>query len=90
MPLAPDPSLVERLAASLPELPAARIARFRERVRRCPRRTRQISTPTPAAADYFERVAELSGDAKGSADWVRNQPSSVEHVPAARLAALSP
>src|SRR5205085_11884247 len=43
---------------------------------------------SPAIADYFERVAELSGDAKAAADWVRNQPSSVAGVPADRLAAL--
>jgi aspartyl-tRNA(Asn)/glutamyl-tRNA(Gln) amidotransferase subunit B len=87
VPLAPEPALVERLAGALPELPAARTGRFRTDYGLAARDAVDLNA-SPAIADYFERVAELSGDAKAAADWVRNQPSSVAGVPADRLAAL--
>jgi aspartyl-tRNA(Asn)/glutamyl-tRNA(Gln) amidotransferase subunit B len=87
VPLAPSPETVERLRAAMPELPAARIARFREAFGLSAQDATDLNV-SPRVADYFERVAELAGDGKAAADWVRNQPSSVETVPAEGLAGL--
>jgi aspartyl-tRNA(Asn)/glutamyl-tRNA(Gln) amidotransferase subunit B len=87
VPLAPSRETVERLRAAMPELPAARIARFREAYGLSAQDATDLNA-SPRVADYFERVAELAGDGKAAADWVRNQPSSVEAVPAEGLAGL--
>jgi aspartyl-tRNA(Asn)/glutamyl-tRNA(Gln) amidotransferase subunit B len=87
VPLAPSAELVERLRAGLPELPAARIERFVGQYGL----SRQYATDLNAAAavaDYFEAVAERSGDAKAAADWVLNQPAAAGSVPVEGLGGL--
>ena len=85
VPLAPSGELVERLRAAMPELPAARIARFRSQYGLSAQDAGDLNA-SGRAADYFEQVAELAGDPKAAADWVRNQPGSVERLPAEKLA----
>jgi aspartyl-tRNA(Asn)/glutamyl-tRNA(Gln) amidotransferase subunit B len=87
VPLAPSRETVERLRADMPELPAARIARFQARYGLSAQDAADLNV-SPRVADYFEAVAELAGDAKAASDWVRNQPASVDRVPPDRLAAL--
>jgi aspartyl-tRNA(Asn)/glutamyl-tRNA(Gln) amidotransferase subunit B len=87
VPLAPSREAVERLRRTLPELPATRVARFQEQFGLSAQDATDLNA-TPAAADYFERVAEAGGDAKAAADWVRNQPAGVGRIPAVGTAAL--
>ena len=54
---------------SLPELPAAKRMRFMESYG-LRESDAQVLTATRAMSDYFERVAETSGDPKTSANWV--------------------
>jgi aspartyl-tRNA(Asn)/glutamyl-tRNA(Gln) amidotransferase subunit B len=74
----PEPDLVplrigdawmSRIQESMPELPASKRARFvgpyglREY-------DAQVLTQTRASAEYFERVASVSGDPRAAANWV--------------------
>jgi aspartyl-tRNA(Asn)/glutamyl-tRNA(Gln) amidotransferase subunit B len=87
VPLAPPRQLVDRLARELPELPAARVARFRADHGLSAQDATDLNA-TPEIAAYFEDVVRESGDAKAAADWVRNQPSAVGLIPAGGLASL--
>jgi aspartyl-tRNA(Asn)/glutamyl-tRNA(Gln) amidotransferase subunit B len=88
VPLAPGAELIERLRASLPELPAARIERF-SRDHALPVQYATDLNAEGRIADYFEAVAAASGDAKAAADWVLNtRPAPVDTLPAASLGAL--
>ena len=87
VPLEPSAELVEQLRGELPELPAARIARF-ESDYGLPEQYAVDLNADPVVADYFEQVAGLSGDAKAAADWVINQPTAVAAVPASGLAGI--
>ena len=81
----PEPDLVplrvseawrDRIRAAMPELPAARRARFigsyglREY-------DAQVLTATRATSDYFEKVAATSGDARAAANWVMGDLSAL-------------
>jgi aspartyl-tRNA(Asn)/glutamyl-tRNA(Gln) amidotransferase subunit B len=77
----PDPDLPPlRLARDwidaqrrlLPELPAARRARFQEALG-LPRYDAEVLTSSPALAGYFEAVVAAHGDAKASANWVTGE-----------------
>ena len=87
VPLEPSRDDVERLRSGLPELPGARIARFRDELG-IPAHDAVDLNATPAIAGYFEAVVAAGADPKAAADWVRNQPGAVDHVPAASLAGL--
>ncbi len=87
VPLAPAAELIEQLRGQLPELPAARIARFESQFG-LPRQYATDLNSEGRRADYFEAVAGAA-DPKTAADWVLNtRPSPVDAVPAASLAAL--
>jgi aspartyl-tRNA(Asn)/glutamyl-tRNA(Gln) amidotransferase subunit B len=87
VPLAPSSELIDRLRDGLPELPAARIARFAEGYG-LPAQYAADLNAEPRIADYFEAVA-AEADGKSAADWVLNtRPSPVDEVPAGRLAQL--
>ncbi len=87
VPLAPAAELVERLREELPELPAARTARFAESYGLPPQYATDLNAE-PRLADYFEAVA-AHADAKSAADWVLNtRPAPVDEVPPERLAEL--
>ncbi len=87
VPLRPSAELVERVRGGLPELPAARIARFQQEMG-LPAQYAADLNASGELADYFEQVAIACGDAKAAADWVLNQPTAVSAVAAQRLAAL--
>jgi aspartyl-tRNA(Asn)/glutamyl-tRNA(Gln) amidotransferase subunit B len=87
VPLEPSPDLVERLRGGLPELPAARIERFERQYGLSPQYATDLNSSS-LVADYFEAVAERSGDAKAAADWVLNQPTAVATVPVEGLGGL--
>jgi aspartyl-tRNA(Asn)/glutamyl-tRNA(Gln) amidotransferase subunit B len=69
LPLRIDDEWLARVRASMPELPARKRARFvadfglREY-------DAEVLTQTRAASEYFETVAQVSGDAKSAANWV--------------------
>jgi len=74
----PEPDLVplrvseawrERVRAAMPELPAARRARFIESYG-LREYDAQVLTSTREMSDYFEKVAATSGDARAAANWV--------------------
>jgi aspartyl-tRNA(Asn)/glutamyl-tRNA(Gln) amidotransferase subunit B len=87
VPLEPARELVERLRSGLPELPAARIARFAEQYGLSPQYATDLNS-SPALAGYFEAVAKRSGDAKAAADWVLNHPAALGTVPVEGLGGL--
>ena len=61
VPIELDADYVERVRASLPELPAARKERFVDRRTACPRTMPACSRPTVRLGDYFEKVAAGHG-----------------------------
>ena len=87
VPLEPSAADVERLREALPELPGARIARFRDELGLAAHDAVDLNA-TPAIAAYFEDVVAAGADPKAASDWVRNQPGAVDSVPATRLAEL--
>jgi aspartyl-tRNA(Asn)/glutamyl-tRNA(Gln) amidotransferase subunit B len=76
-PLAPSAELIERVRGPLPELPAARIARFESELGLTPQYAHDLNAEA-RIADYFEQVAAESGDPKTAADWVLNQPTLLD------------
>ncbi len=74
----PEPDLVplqisqawrEQVQAAMPELPAAKRARFVEQYG-LREYDAQVLTATRALSDYFEEAARVSGDPKTTANWV--------------------
>jgi aspartyl-tRNA(Asn)/glutamyl-tRNA(Gln) amidotransferase subunit B len=60
---------IERMRESVPELPAAKRARFAMEYG-LGSYDIDVLTSTPTLADYFEQVARGSGDSKNAANWV--------------------
>ena len=71
-PLEVDQAWIDAVRKELPELPAARRDRF---VREYGLRDKdaQLLTGDRALADYFEKVARVSGDARLAANWVATE-----------------
>ena len=59
----------ERVRAEMPEMPSVKRARFIE-VFGLREYDADVLTATRALSEYFERVAEASGDARSAANWV--------------------
>ncbi|HEY0242166.1 MAG TPA: Asp-tRNA(Asn)/Glu-tRNA(Gln) amidotransferase subunit GatB [Gemmatimonadaceae bacterium] len=72
LPLVLDPSWINEITASIPELPADRKKRMAEEYKLGPEEIDQL-TVTPSLADYFENTARDSGDPKASANWVMGE-----------------
>jgi aspartyl-tRNA(Asn)/glutamyl-tRNA(Gln) amidotransferase subunit B len=68
-PIELDQEYVERVRASLPELPAARKERFIAQYGLPPKDAGILAANTPLG-EYFETVAAATGDARTSANWV--------------------
>jgi aspartyl-tRNA(Asn)/glutamyl-tRNA(Gln) amidotransferase subunit B len=75
----PDPDLpplvvsserIERIRTELPELPAARVARFAASYPSLAAYDVGVLTISRALGDYFDELATRSGDAKTSANWM--------------------
>lgn len=63
---------VREIAAKLPELPQAKIDRF-IRDYQLPAYDARILTGSRALADYFEKVASLSGSPKQASNWIMRE-----------------
>ena len=70
LPVEIDEAYIEGLRSALPELPAAKRARFREQYALSAYDADVLADERPVA-DYFEAVAAACGDAKLSANWVQ-------------------
>ena len=75
----PDPDLpplivpierIDRVRREMPELPAARRARYAEEFADLTPYDVEVLTAQPALGEYFEQVARQSGDPKAAANWV--------------------
>ena len=71
-PLVLDPARIEAIRADLPEMPGARMARFREEYG-LPVYDAEVLTATRAVADYFEATAKEAGDAKAASNWIMTE-----------------
>jgi aspartyl-tRNA(Asn)/glutamyl-tRNA(Gln) amidotransferase subunit B len=71
-PLVLEESWLEEVKRTLPELPAARKARY-VREWSLPEQDAQFFTLDPATAAYLERAVEGSGNARASANWVQTE-----------------
>jgi aspartyl-tRNA(Asn)/glutamyl-tRNA(Gln) amidotransferase subunit B len=80
VPLVVEAEMREAVRAELPELPAARAARFERELGLSPERAREFAFRAELG-DYFERVlaagGETRGDAVGVANWI---PQLVERI----------
>ncbi|HUH11645.1 MAG TPA: Asp-tRNA(Asn)/Glu-tRNA(Gln) amidotransferase subunit GatB [Longimicrobiales bacterium] len=71
-PLVLAPETAARVAAELPELPAARRARLRESYG-LPAYDAEVLTATRALADFYEAVVAEAGDAKAASNWTMTE-----------------
>ena len=69
LPVELSPEYIERIRAELPELPAAKMQRFRSEYALGNHAARQL-TANRDVADYYEAVAKASGQPKLSANWI--------------------
>jgi len=71
-PLVVDEARVERVRASMPELPAARSRRFVAEYA-IPEYDAGVLTQSAALADYFEQTARAAGNAKAASNWIMGE-----------------
>jgi aspartyl-tRNA(Asn)/glutamyl-tRNA(Gln) amidotransferase subunit B len=71
-PLVLDEAWIAALRADLPELPAAKRARF-ARQYALPAGDIEVLTASRALADYFEATAAAHGDPKAAANWIMGE-----------------
>ena len=67
-----DEAWLEEVRASLPEMPAQKRRRFVDEYR-IPEYDAGVLVFVPEVADYFERVARASGNAKAASNWVMTE-----------------
>jgi aspartyl-tRNA(Asn)/glutamyl-tRNA(Gln) amidotransferase subunit B len=72
VPMEPAAELIERLRGELPELPAARAARY-ETQYGLSRQDAGMLVASPATGAYFEELEALTADAKASANWMMGE-----------------
>ena len=72
LPLEIDEAFIAEVVADMPELPAARRARF-EQAYGLSAYDADVMTATRPQADYFEAAAAVAGDAKLTANWVSGE-----------------
>ena len=75
LPLVVSQSMVDDIAATLPELPKARRARYTDALGLSAYDAAWLSND-PDNAAYFDALAEASGNAKASANWVMGELSA--------------
>ncbi len=71
-PLRLEPAFVAGIREALPELPAARRARYASAFG-LGEYDVDVLTANPRVADYFERTVSATGDAKATANWVMGE-----------------
>ncbi len=69
LPLQLSPELINAVAAEMPELPAARTARYQAELGLTEYDANWLSND-PDVAEYFDAVLAVSGNAKQSANWI--------------------
>lgn len=67
-----SPDYVKGIQESMPELPAAKKARY-IRDYGLPEYDADVLTKEKEVAEYYERVVSISGDAKKSSNWVKDE-----------------
>ena len=72
LPVEIDTAFIEQATANLPELPDAKLHRFREQYGLSDYDA-DLLTGSLMLADYFERVAANAGDVKMAANWVNGE-----------------
>lgn len=72
LPLEIDQTFIDQIARDLPELPTARANRFMKDLG-LPEYDAQTLTAERDLADYFERAAASSGNAKAAANWIMSE-----------------
>lgn len=72
LPLQLDEAYIEKMRASLPELPLARAQRFQGEYG-LPAYDSFVLTTEKAMADYFEQVAKESKNAKAASNWIMGE-----------------
>ncbi|WP_114418506.1 Asp-tRNA(Asn)/Glu-tRNA(Gln) amidotransferase subunit GatB [Marinospirillum perlucidum] len=72
LPVELDEAYIQHLKEGLPELPEQKRERFTSQLGLSEYDAQVLSASRPLA-DYFDRVAELSGDAKLAANWVTGE-----------------
>jgi aspartyl-tRNA(Asn)/glutamyl-tRNA(Gln) amidotransferase subunit B len=71
-PLIVSEEFIERVRRAMPELPEARRRRFMEQYELSFSDASQL-TSERSLADYYEKVAEISGNPRTAANWVRSE-----------------
>jgi aspartyl-tRNA(Asn)/glutamyl-tRNA(Gln) amidotransferase subunit B len=87
LPLVLDPTWVDDVRESLPELPDARRARFASEYGLGEYDSREL-TASPTLADYFESVARQHGDGKTAANWVMGEVRAALNASATPIASF--
>ncbi len=72
LPLVVDRAWIDEIARSVPELPQVRADRYQRDFGLGGKDAEALVTSRPLA-DYFEATVESSGNARGAANWVRNE-----------------
>ena len=72
LPLVVDAARIERVRASMPELPEARRRRF-VAAYGIPEYDAGVLTQSAALADYFEEVARRAGNPKAASNWIMGE-----------------
>jgi aspartyl-tRNA(Asn)/glutamyl-tRNA(Gln) amidotransferase subunit B len=88
-PLVLAPGHVDRLRAGLPEMPAARRARFVATFGVTPAEADAL-TAHRELGDYFERAAAAAGDARAAANWVLGEVLAARNARVAPAADVAP
>jgi len=87
IPVEVDPAWIERVRASLPELPAAKRRRFVETYG-LPEYDAGVLTASRELADWYEAVAELSKNPKAASNWIMTEVLAAFKEPDQSLAGL--
>ncbi len=87
VPMGLSTAQIQAVRDYMPELPAARQARFQEQFGLSHQDVVDLNA-TPQIADYFEAVIAAGADPKAASDFVRNQPAVVTDLAPERIAAL--
>jgi aspartyl-tRNA(Asn)/glutamyl-tRNA(Gln) amidotransferase subunit B len=72
-PLTLDPAWIDEIRASLPELPAARVARFIAAYGLSEYDADVLARLMPGAAGYFERTVQAGASPKAASNWIQGE-----------------
>jgi aspartyl-tRNA(Asn)/glutamyl-tRNA(Gln) amidotransferase subunit B len=78
LPLEVDQAWIEEIRGAMPDLPAARVERY-QRDFGLSVVDAEVLVASRETGDYFEAVAEASGNARAAANWVRNEVLRVQN-----------